>query len=200
MKKIFLLLFVIFFMSIGSVFAGCYSIVSNYNGQYSVWGVNPTEAKDAVEHSVKYDDEICADTYIIDVRTDAEWQWVGHPGENWDDEGDFLDGRVINISYKKEKNGSFIDNPTFVTDVDDIFGDVKNDVNLILMCRSGAYGRAIKATLDLSTAGYLNVYYMINGFQGGRDTVTGYRTINGWVNDGLPYAYPSSYMGGAYPD
>ena len=36
---------------------------------------------------------------------------------------------------------------------------------------------------------------MVTGFEGGSDG-SGYRTVNGWVNDGLPY----TYSGAGYAD
>ena len=78
----------------------------------------------------------------------------------------------------------FIVNPSFVSDVKDLFED-KENIILIVMCRSGK--RSVDAAIDLEAAGYLNVYNMTTGFQGKRDE-RGYRTVNGWVIDGLPYA------------
>lgn len=138
----------------------------------------------------------CATTesgcYILDVRTGAEWQWVGHPGENKMEEGADLDGKVINISYKKYVKKSFVLNPSFLTDVDDIFGEL-DGIEIITMCRSG--GRAAKAAEALDAQGY-NVKNMAKGFEGGSDTY-GYRTLNGWKVDGYPYTVSSD---GKYDD
>jgi rhodanese-related sulfurtransferase len=124
------------------------------------------------------------DTYILDVRTDSEWTWVGHPGENRQGEGAYLDGKVVNISYLIEKpDGSTKVNPHFVEDVFARF-DGDRHVNLISMCRSG--GRSVQAALALDEAGFKNIYNMTTGFEGGRDA-KGYRTVSGWKVDGLPY-------------
>jgi rhodanese-related sulfurtransferase len=56
--------------------------------------------------------------YILDVRTEAEWQWVGHPGPNKLgaadpnklEEGAGLRNKVVNISYQIEKDGVLVDN------------------------------------------------------------------------------------------
>lgn len=111
--------------------------------------------------------------YILDVRTDAEFIWVGHPNvEN-----------VLNISYKIEKKGVFITNPSFISDIDEIFGAYK-DTHFITMCRSGK--RSVDAALALEAAGYTNVSNMLDGFEGGVKDEYGYRTVNGWKNSGLP--------------
>ena len=111
--------------------------------------------------------------YILDVRTDAEYIWVGHPNvEN-----------VLNLSYKIEQKGSFITNPSFISDVDELFGAAKDSM-IITMCRSGK--RSVAAALALEAEGYTNVYNMLDGFEGGGKDAYGYRTINGWKNSGLP--------------
>ena len=123
-----------------------------------------------------------ANTFILDVRTIAEWKWVGHPGENKLGEGAALQGKVINISSRIEKKGQMVVNKSFLKDVDDVFYD-NPDVTLITMCRSG--GRGAAAAQILEDNGY-NVFNMVEAFQGSSDA-RGYRTVNGWVVSGLPY-------------
>ena len=131
-------------------------------------------------------------TYILDVRTIAEWDWVGHPGVNKLDEGIELEGKVINISYKIEYKGDFIINPSFLVDVQNMFPD-PDEVTLITLCRSG--GRSVAAALALEAVGYSNMVNMLTGFEGSKDA-SGYRTLNGWKVDGLPY----NYSGEGYHD
>lgn len=127
--------------------------------------LTPQEAYDAVINN--------DDVYILDVRTDGEFIWVGHPNiEN-----------VVNISYKIEQKKQWITNPSFVSDVDSIFGAVKN-THIITMCRSGQ--RSVDAAIVLENAGYTNVSNMLDGFEGGGKDQYGYRTINGWKNSSLP--------------
>jgi len=133
-----------------------------------------------------------ANAFILDVRTKDEWRWVGHPGANKLGEGVALNGKVINISYFIERQGQFpVFNMNFLNDVDEFFRDYP-DATLITMCREGIRG-AFAAAL-LQDAGY-NVMNMGEAFEGSADT-RGYRTINGWVNRGLPY----SYTGPGYKD
>jgi rhodanese-related sulfurtransferase len=132
-----------------------------------------------------------ANSYIVDVRTIAEWQWLGHPGINKTGEGSALDGKVVNISYKIEKKGATVINPSFLNEINELFSN-STDVTLIIMCRSGSRSKAA-ATL-LEEAGY-TVLNMVTGFEGGKDA-NGYRTVNGWANDGLPY----NYSGAGYAD
>lgn len=121
--------------------------------------------------------------YILDVRTEAEWRWVGHPGKNKLGDGDDLVGKVVNIAYMIDTKGGFAVNPSFVSDVAEVFAS-NPDVVLITMCRSGQ--RSIAAALALEAVGFANAYNMVTGFEGGSDSL-GYRTKNGWKVDGLPY-------------
>lgn len=129
--------------------------------------------------------------YLIDVRTEGEWKFVGHPGKNRLSEGAALEGKVVNVSYQIEKKGNMIINPSFLSDINELFGG-NPDVLLIVMCRSGQ--RSVPASAALEAAGY-SVLNLNAGFQGGTDA-KGYRTVNGWVNAGLPY----SYSGAGYQD
>lgn len=130
--------------------------------------------------------------YILDVRSAAEWQWVGHPGKNKAGAGAGLAGKVVNIAYQIDYKGEFVVNPSFLTDVAEIFGSTPN-VTLITMCRSG-HRSSLSAAL-LEAAGY-RVMNMVTGFEGGTDA-SGYRTVNGWKMLGLPYSFSGL---GAYAD
>ena len=133
-----------------------------------------------------------ANCYILDVRTNSEWRWVGHPGKNKLNEGSEIEGKVVNISSLIEFGTELVQNPLFIRDVDKAFGISndddggisRNDVTLITMCRSGSRSQAAADTLE--AAGYTNVYNMTHGFEGDRDNF-GYRTVNGWKVEGFSY-------------
>lgn len=114
-----------------------------------------------------------AGAYIIDVRTDGEFIWVGHPNVD----------NIVNISSMIESNNKFVENPNFVADVDKVFGQNKQ-IPLITMCRSGV--RSMAAAEKLEAAGYTNVYSMTEGFEGDGKDSNGNRSINGWKNSNLP--------------
>jgi rhodanese-related sulfurtransferase len=140
--------------------------------------INPEEAYEIVTTD--------ANAFILDVRTFAEWRWVGHPGENGLGEGADLNGKVINIAYFIEKKGQFpVLNGSFLNDVDEFFEDYP-DVTLITMCREGIRGAFAAAFLEKEENGGYNVMNMGEAFQGTADA-RGYRTENGWVVRGLPY-------------
>jgi len=141
--------------------------------------VYPSDAADMVTNG---------SAFILDVRTPQEWNWVGHPGENKLGDGNYLEGYVLNVAYKVYHEGYsrgdvLIVNTQFVKDVKRF---LNKDIAIITMCRSGK--RSVAAAKALEAAGFINVYNMLTGFEGGKNDA-GYRTINGWKVDGLPYNY-----------
>ncbi len=112
-------------------------------------------------------------TYLVDVRSIAEYVFVGHPEKAYN----------IPITFWNEEEQRLILNDNFIQDIKPIFKE--NDI-LIFICRSG--GRSLRAAEMVSQAGFINVYSINEGFEGEEDE-RGYRTINGWKNRGLSYTY-----------
>jgi rhodanese-related sulfurtransferase len=143
-------------------------------------------------------------TYLIDVRTRAEYQLIGHPpmaylypylffvdnltktGEIW----------AYQIS---EKNKSFIEQ---------ISANFQKTNNILIICRDGT--RSILAAKELIESGFKNVYNVKDGFEGAlfpyfedenkhkfyrqlakRNKIPGYnqRRFYGWQWWGLPWTY-----------
>ncbi len=113
-----------------------------------------------------------SNTFIIDVRTKAEYDFVGHPD---------LPNGVPNIPYKFYP--SWVINKNFVKKVEEHY---KKDDTIIIMCRSGI--RAKAAAKILIETGFKNVFYMTDSFEGTKDK-KGHRTVSGWKVSGLPYTY-----------
>ncbi len=118
-----------------------------------------------------------ADTFIIDVRTRAEYEFVGHP--------DTVNG-TANIPYKFYPSWEL--NVDFVSKVAERY---KQGDTLILICRSGKRAKAAaRLLLDAGStrgAGF-TVYYMTDSFEGPKDA-RGLRTVSGWKVNGLPFTY-----------
>jgi rhodanese-related sulfurtransferase len=124
-------------------------------------------------------------TWIIDVRTPEEYDFVGHAtmAENiplmlWT--GKFDAGKKAFV---------LADNPGFVEAVKK--RHQPEDV-LLLMCRSGPRGAA--AVNKLAEAGFTRVYNVVDGFEGDKveDQASpdfGRRALNGWRNARLPWTY-----------
>ena len=144
------------------------------------------------------------DTYLIDVRTRAEYQWVGHPISaylfpymimtkdfgRWDEE------------YGYRAN---VKNESFIGEISKVF---KKSDNLLIICRDGE--RSELAANELVDAGFKNVYNVEDGFEGPefptfedsnkdkfyrqlskRNKIPGFghRRHYGWQWWGLPWGY-----------
>jgi rhodanese-related sulfurtransferase len=144
------------------------------------------------------------DTYILDVRTPCEWNWIGHPGVDKCGNGTSidLDDKVKHIPFSlwefdpSTKAYGMEDNKFFDEEVVRQFDP---DDTIILMCRSGHRAKNGCNELEMPThpafkrleeLGYYNLANMIGGFEGGTDPC-GYRTLedSGWKNSGLPYKF-----------
>ena len=111
-------------------------------------------------------------TFIIDVRTMAEYEFVGHPD---------LPNDVPNIPYKFYPTWEV--NKNFVKKVE---GRYKKEDTIITLCRSGK--RAKAAAKLLKDSGFQKVFYMTDSFEGPKDK-KGHRTVGGWKVNNLPYTY-----------
>jgi rhodanese-related sulfurtransferase len=123
-------------------------------------------------------DRLTADAHaqVIDVRTMAEWNFVGLP-----DLSD-LGRRVHTIEWQGFPTGA--QNPVFVTEAVQALGADKT-APVLLLCRSGARSRA--AAVALTQAGYTNAFNIAGGFEGDPDDQDHRGNINGWKASGLPW-------------
>ncbi len=125
--------------------------------------------------------------YLLDVRTQEEYQLVGHPP------------MAYNIPFVYFSGGPH-PNKHFIEDVESRF---KKSDTLLVICRSG--GRSAPAADALVRAGFKYTYNVRDGFEGvgftGRDArersllkkyspFYGHRgKVEGWQYYGLPYTY-----------
>jgi rhodanese-related sulfurtransferase len=112
---------------------------------------------------------------LVDVRTDAEWNFVGVPDLN------AVGKQTVLIPWQiypaMQRNGSFEDNLTQA--------GLTPDHTIYFICRSGA--RSMSAAEAARAAGFLHVYNVADGFEGPPD-VQGHRGgTAGWKADGLPW-------------
>ncbi|MFQ6081853.1 MAG: rhodanese-like domain-containing protein [Candidatus Aminicenantia bacterium] len=112
-------------------------------------------------------------TYLIDVRSVAEYVFVGHPEMAYN----------IPLMFWSEKEQKLIPNENFLQDIKSSF---KKDDVLIFLCRSG--GRSLEAAKLAKQSGFIKLFNVKEGFEGEKDE-QGYRTVNGWKNSHLPYSY-----------
>ena len=109
--------------------------------------------------------------FLIDVRTDAEWNFVGVPAFE----------RLLRLSWQNyptmERNARFVE---MVEEA-----GIPKDAEIYLICRSGA--RSAAAANALTDAGFANCYNVAQGFEGDRDAEGHRGTVGGWKNAGLPW-------------
>ncbi|MEM7569478.1 MAG: rhodanese-like domain-containing protein [Pseudomonadota bacterium] len=115
-----------------------------------------------------------ADSVLIDVRTAAEWTFVGIT--------DLSSAGKRPLLVEWQSYPSMAVNTQFVADVS---GQVGVDQAVFCLCRSGA--RSAAAAAALTAAGYSKAYNIAGGFEGdvGPDGHRG--ATNGWKASQLPW-------------
>ncbi len=122
---------------------------------------------------------------ILDVRTQEEYLFIGHPAIAWNIP-------IFFQSYDwdaEKKHFPMKPNPDFLQKIKEMF---QSDDIILVTCRSG--GRSAMAVNQLAEAGFKNVYNITDGFEGdmvkdSESVFVGQRMINGWKNSGLPWTY-----------
>ncbi len=113
---------------------------------------------------------------LVDVRTDAEWRYVGVPDTS------SIDRRTVLVEWVSYPTGAR--NTSFVDQLvgSGIVADGAHPV--VFLCRSGQ--RSIAAAEAATAAGIGPSYNVLDGFEGGLDT-DGHRGATGWRALGLPW-------------
>ncbi len=124
--------------------------------------------------------------FLVDCRTRAEYQFVGHPEGSYNIPLRFLTNNVGKKGYTEEMN------PNFGKDLLARFNPETD--TLIILCRSG--NRSCTACNEAIKAGFAEnkVFNMMGGFEGGKNenknsTYYGKRWAGGWKLEGLPWTY-----------
>lgn len=113
------------------------------------------------------------ESVLVDVRTAAEWNWVGVPDLS------SLGRQVVFIEW----NTAGGPNQNFVADLI-AAGVTPGERPVIFLCRSG--NRSIPAAQAATAAGIAPAYNMLEGFEGQLDE-HGHRGAAGWRAEGLPW-------------
>lgn len=111
---------------------------------------------------------------LVDVRTSAEWGWVGQPVL------DELNSDVQGIEWTRSdgtRNDGFVDELCAL--------DVDDNAPLLFLCRSGV--RSIAAAKAATAAGLGPAYNILGGFEGDKDEEGHRGTVAGWKVEGLPW-------------
>ncbi|HQU78420.1 MAG TPA: rhodanese-like domain-containing protein [Azonexus sp.] len=105
---------------------------------------------------------------LVDVRTRAEWDWVGRvPG-------------AVEIEWNQYPGG--VRNPHFLAELK---RQVDPEAVVMFLCRSGA--RSDSAARLATASGYGGCYNILEGFEGDKDANGQRNTVGGWRKAGLPW-------------
>ena len=105
---------------------------------------------------------------LVDVRTRAEWDYVGRiPG-------------AVQIEWQTYPGGQ--PNPGFLRELE---AQVDKESLVMFICRSGA--RSHSAAVAATGAGYSQAFNVLEGFEGDKDEHGHRNTIGGWRAAGLPW-------------
>lgn len=111
---------------------------------------------------------------LVDVRTRAEWSFVGMP--DLSEAGT----QVVPIEWSTFPEGEL--NDTFL---DELRSAVPTDATVLFLCRSG--GRSVAAAEAATAAGWPDSFNILDGFEGPVDE-QGHRALAGWKQAGLPWS------------
>ncbi|HVY07244.1 MAG TPA: rhodanese-like domain-containing protein [Burkholderiales bacterium] len=108
------------------------------------------------------------DANLVDVRTKAEWDYVGKvPGSK-------------QIEWQTYPGSQ--PNPAFMGQLK---AEVGGDSVVMFLCRSGARSHAAAAAA--AKTGYAHAYNVLQGFEGDKDAQGHRSTVGGWKFAGLPW-------------
>ena len=114
-------------------------------------------------------------TVLIDVRTDAEYGYVGRPDLT------SIGKDVSLVSWCLFPDNEI--NSNFVAEVTAM--GIGADSAVLCLCRSGVRSR--HAAAAMTAAGYLNCFNILEGFEGDKDPDGHRGTVGGWKVAGLPW-------------
>lgn len=106
---------------------------------------------------------------LVDVRTRAEWDYVGRIPA------------AVEIELLTYPGNRL--NPAFLAELTQ---QVDKEALMMFICRSG--GRSHNAALLAMQAGYTECYNVLEGFEGDKDAAGHRNTKGGWRAAGLPWA------------
>jgi rhodanese-related sulfurtransferase len=112
---------------------------------------------------------------LIDVRTPAEWAYVGLPDLS------AIGKQPLLIPWALFPSMTI--NADFGAEVESAVAD--RDAPLVFICRSG--GRSRAAAIAMTARGYKSCYNVASGFEGDPDSQRHRGTISGWKVEDLPW-------------
>ena len=138
------------------------SATKDYRGD-----VSPAEAWQVLTEDPK--------AVLVDVRTDAEWNYVGVPDLS------SIRKESIFLSWQFFPTGN--QNMQFVQELSARVTD--QSATLLFLCRSGVRSKAAAAAM--TRAGYGDSFNVLEGFEGDPDSQKHRGTSSGWKTAALPW-------------
>jgi len=106
---------------------------------------------------------------LVDVRTQPEWNYVGHVPDS------------VLVEWNTYPSGER--NPEFLEQLEAQVA--KTDSPVMFLCRSGA--RSHHAAALATVSGYPNSYNILEGFEGDKNELGHRSSVGGWRFAGLPW-------------
>lgn len=116
---------------------------------------------------------------LVDVRTTAEWAFVGLPDLS------SIGKRPVLVEWLDFPGNNL--NQAFVTQLTDALTKIgaNKDTELFFLCRSG--GRSLSAARAMAVAGFSRCRNVADGFEGPLDPNRHRGSHSGWKAKGLPW-------------
>jgi rhodanese-related sulfurtransferase len=128
--------------------------------------LSPSQAYELLQHD--------SSAVLVDVRTRAEWSYVGVPDVS-------ATGRdAVLLEWVSFPDGAL--NEQFVQQLEAVAG---HDAPVVFLCRSGV--RSVAAAELATAAGYAAAYNVLEGFEGPPDQDGHRGRAAGWKVAGLPW-------------
>lgn len=121
-----------------------------------------------------------ADAVLVDVRTLAEWSYVGVPVL------DSIGKQALFIEWQSFPDGRQSSDFLSVLEEELKARGVGKDAPLYFLCRSGSRSRS--AAIAATAAGFANCFNIGPGFEGPLDGNRQRSTLDGWRVAGLPWS------------
>ena len=112
---------------------------------------------------------------LVDVRTLAEWSYVGVPDLSSLGKEPLFNSWVVFPTMER--------NPNFIAEVQQAVADPQAPI--LFLCRSGVRSRA--AAIAMTERGYSRCYTIQYGFEGDMDASRHRNSVAGWRADRLPW-------------
>lgn len=116
-----------------------------------------------------------SDAVLVDVRTEAEWQFAGVPNLS------ALNKKVTFLPLRNYPNYDV--NPNFASVLNSL--PVEKTAKIIFLCKVG--GRSADAAIAATELGFTNAYNILHGFEGSHDAKGQRGKVDGWKAENLPW-------------